>query len=124
MTESRNTRETPPEETVRRFLDALGSGRVLDAIDAFAMDAVIRDARGKEHRGIRAIVEFVNHLRPGPLRAEEIVNEQDTVTATVRSRAGGREERARHTYTIGGGRVRSLRIETGGRPHPPGASPR
>ena len=116
MTQSRNTLETPPEETVRRFLDALASGRVLDALDAFAMDAVIQDARGKEHRGIREIVEFVNRLPPGSLRAEDIVKERDTVTATVRSQAGGREERVRHTYTFGGGRVRSLRIDAGGRP--------
>ena len=116
MTPSKNTLETPPEETVRRLLDALASGRVLDALDTFAMDAVIQDARGEEHRGIREIVEFVNRLRPGSMRAEDIVKEQDTVTATVRSRTGGREERARHTYTLGGGRVRSLRIDAGGRP--------
>ena len=116
MTASKNTLDTPPEETVRRFLDALASGRVLDALDAFAMDAVIRDARGEEYRGIREIVEFVNRLGPGSLRAEDIVKERDTVTATVRSRTGGREERSRHTYTLGGGRVRSLRIDAGGRP--------
>jgi len=116
MTPSKNTLETPPEETVRRLLDALASGRVLDALDTFAMDAVIQDARGEEYRGIREIVEFVNRLRPGSLRAEDIVKERDTVTATVRSRTGGREERARHTYTLGGGRVRSLRIDAGGRP--------
>jgi hypothetical protein len=116
MTPSKNTLETPPEETVRRLLDALASGRVLDALDTFAMDAVIRDARGEEHRGIREIVEFVNRLRPGSMRAEDIEKERDTVTATVRSRTGGREERARHTYTLGGGRVRSLRIDAGGRP--------
>ena len=116
MTPSKNTLETPPEETVRRLLDALASGRVLDALDTFAMDAVIQDARGEEHRGIREIVEFVNRLRPGSMRAEDIVKERDTVTATVRSRTGGREERARHTYTLGGGRVRSLRIDAGGRP--------
>ena len=116
MTPSKNTLETPPEETVRRLLDALASGRVLDALDTFAMDAVIQDARGEEYRGIREIVEFVNRLRPGSMRAEDIVKERDTVTATVRSRTGGREERARHTYTLGGGRVRSLRIDAGGRP--------
>lgn len=116
MTQSKNTLETPPEETVRRFLDALTSGRVLDALDAFAMDAVIRDARGNEHKGIREIVEFVNRLRLGSFRAEDIVKERDTVTATVRSRAGGREERVRHTYTLGDGRVRSLKIDAGGRP--------
>src|SRR2546427_9605689 len=51
MTQSKNTPETPPEETVGRLLDALASGRVLDALDAFAMDAVIQDARGEEYRG-------------------------------------------------------------------------
>ena len=123
MTPSKNTLETPPEETVRRLLDALASGRVLDALDTFAMDAVIQDARGEEYRGIREIVEFVNRLRPGSMRAEDIVKERDTVTATVRSRAGGREERARHTYTLGGGRVRSLRIDAAGRPRRTSAGP-
>src|SRR2546426_4388088 len=98
MTQSENTPETPPEETVRRFLDALASGRVLDALDAFAMDAVIQDARGEEYRGIREIVEFVNRLRPGSMRAEDIVKERDTVTATVQSRAGGGAGRGRDTY--------------------------
>ena len=116
MAQSKNTPETPPEETVRRFLDALASGRVLDALDAFAMDAVIQDVKGNQHKGIREVIEFVNQLRPGSLRAEDIVKERDTVTATVRSWAGGREERVRHTYTFGDGRVRSLKIDAGGRP--------
>src|SRR2546426_10373088 len=115
MTQSKNTPETPPEETVRRLLNALASGRVLDALDAFAMDAVIQDARGEGYRGIREIVEFVSRLRPGSMRAEDIVKQRDTVPATARSRAGGGEGRARHTYTLGGIRAGGARGHARGR---------
>ena len=106
-----HTLDLPPEEIVRGFLDALRSGRVLDALDVFALDGTIRDANGREHRGIREIVQFVNRGRSNPLQIEEIRRDRDTVTAIVRSVAGGRENRLRHTYTLGAGRVRSLRIE-------------
>jgi len=111
MRADRDTQDTPPEEIVRGFLDALRSGRVLDALDVFALDGTIRDAKGHEHRGIREIVQFVNRGRSDPLQIEEIRQDRDTVTAIVRSGAGGKEDRLRHTYTLGGGRVRSLRIE-------------
>src|SRR2546428_3353772 len=87
-----------PEEIVRSLLDALGSGRVLDALDAFALDAVIRDARGREHRGIREIADFVNRVEPESLRTESIRQDHGAVTAVVRSRNRGREERRKHTY--------------------------
>src|SRR6266511_2444328 len=98
MTAHANRLETPPEEIVRGFLDALRSGRVLDALDVFALDGTIRDAKGHEHRGIREIVQFVNQGGSDPLQIEEIRRDRDTVTAIVRSAAGGREDRLRHTY--------------------------
>ena len=115
--------EAPPRETVRKFLDALGSGRVLDALDTFAIDAVVRDANGNEHRRMREIAKFVNRLAPQPLQIENIQEDRDTVTAIVRSGAGGKGRRMRHTYTVGGGRLQSLRIEgirgrSGRRPQP------
>ena len=111
MTAQANKVETPPEEIVRGFLDALRSGRVLDALDVFALDGTIRDSKGREHRGIREIVQFVNRGGSDSLQIEEIRRDRDTVTAIVRSAAGGRQDRLRHTYTLGAGRVRSLRIE-------------
>jgi len=111
MSAPAHTLETPPEEIVRGFLDALRSGRVLDALDVFALDGTIRDAKGRDYRGIREIVQFVNRGGSGPLQIEEITRDRDTVTAIVRPLGGGRGNRLRHTYTLDAGRVRSLRIE-------------
>jgi hypothetical protein len=106
------TMEALPEEVVGQFLDAFQFGRVVDALDVFALDGVIRDADGREHRGIREIAAFVSNARsPSPVHVEGIRRDGETVTAVVRSVAGGRESRLRHTYTLSGGRVRSLQIE-------------
>jgi len=98
---------TTPEETVEGFLEALRSGRILDALDVFSMKAVIRDPRGREHRGIREIVNYVNRL-PRTLEIEELRRDGDAVMAIVRS---GRDDRARHTYALDRGRIQALRIE-------------
>src|SRR2546428_13569841 len=85
-----HTLDLPPEEIVRGFLDALRSGRVLDALDVFALDGTIRDAKGREHRGIREIVEFVNRGGSNPLQIGEIRRERGTATAHRPARAAGR----------------------------------
>src|SRR2546428_10853007 len=100
--------DLPPEEIMRGFLDPLRSGRVLDALDVFALDGTIRDAKGREHRGIREIVEFVNRGGSNPLQIEEIRRDRDTGAAVVRSVAGGRGDRLRPTDTLGARRVLSL----------------
>ena len=116
------TVEEPPEEIVRGFLDALRSGRVVDALDVFALDGTIRDAKGQVHRGIREIAKFVNRASSEHQKVEAITRKGDAVTAIVRSATGRRQDRLRHTYTIGDGRVRSLRIDAGGRSRRTGAS--
>src|SRR2546428_10179586 len=94
-----HTLDLPPEEIVRGFLDALRSGRVLDALDVFALDGTIRDAKGREHRGIREIVEFVNRGGSNPLQIEEIRRERATGPAIRPALARGPENRLRQPHT-------------------------
>ena len=109
------------EELVGRYLEALRRGRVVDALDVFATDAVVRDERGIEHRGIREIAaSFVKLRRPKKVELVALDRAGDTTVAIVdiRGDENTAPERFRETFEVREGRVRTLTLEAlgGGRP--------
>ena len=105
---------TPLAETlVRQYFDALRAGRIVDALDVFATDAILRDAQGGVHRGIREIAAtFVHTREPRRIEIVALSRDRDRVIATVEIRAKGvkRPLRFRDVFHIDGQRVRSLTV--------------
>jgi len=102
------------EELVGQYLEALRRGRVVDALDVFATDAVVRDERGIEHRGIREIAaSFVKLRRPMKVHLLELGRAGDTTVAIVdlSTNADVPPERFRDTFVVRDGRVRTLTLE-------------
>lgn len=90
-------RDGPDELLVRGYLSALSTGRFLDALNAFSMDASLRDERGHERHGIREIAAaFARRERPMTLEIEDLQREGDTVA--VRLRMSHPESRTEKTY--------------------------
>ena len=101
------------ERLVRQYFEALRHGRIVDALDVFATDAVFQDANGDVHRGIRAIAASFAHTRePLHLDIVALSRNGDRVTAMVEIRGteGGRPLRYRDVFHIDGKRVRSLTV--------------
>jgi hypothetical protein len=96
-------------ELVRRYFDGLREGRTVDALDVFATDAILRDERGVEHRGIRAIAASFTRLRR-PVRIDllDLRGDEGRVTAIVETRGSGPPVRSRQVFEVRDGRVRSL----------------
>lgn len=87
----------PDEAVVRGFLTALDSGRFLDALNAFSMDARMRDEAGRERRGIREIAAaFASQAHPVRVEIEDLEKEGREVA--VRVRMTFPESRATKTY--------------------------
>ncbi len=86
MQEMPSSRAVPSDETlVRGYLTALNSGRVVDALNSFSMDACLRDETGRERRGIREIAAaFAHSGRPVKIEIEELTREGDTVAVRIR----------------------------------------
>lgn len=75
----------PNEALVRGYLTALDRGRILDALNAFSLDARLQDETGRERRGIREIAAaFARRELPAKVDIEDLEREGDTVTARVR----------------------------------------
>jgi hypothetical protein len=75
------------EALVRDYLTALNEGHFLDALNTFSMDASMRDAAGRERRGIREIAAaFARDERPVRVEIEELTREGDAVAVRVRMR--------------------------------------
>ena len=75
------------EALVRDYLTALNEGHFLDALNTFSMDASMRDATGRERRGIREIAAaFARNERPVRVEIEELTREGDAVAVRVRMR--------------------------------------
>ncbi len=73
------------EAVVRHYLTALGSGRILDALNAFSMDARMRDQAGRERRGIREIAAaFASQDRPVQVDIVDLEDEGEAVSVRVR----------------------------------------
>ncbi|MGQ0798223.1 MAG: nuclear transport factor 2 family protein [Methanobacteriota archaeon] len=105
--------EKTPERLVRQYFEGLRRFRVVDALDVFATDAVLRDEKGAVHRGIREIARsFVRARRPRRVHVIELSQEEGRVTAIVQDRgtAAGKETRHREVFHVDGGRVRSLTV--------------
>ncbi len=113
MTTTFSGREDTDERIVRDYLTALGSGRVLDALNAFSMDASFRDESGTERRGIREIAAAFARREPLRIEIEEVRREGTALVARVRMRASAarRPRLYRSVFRIRQRRIRSLEIE-------------
>ncbi len=102
--------DEPDELLVRSYFTALNSGRFLDALNAFSMDASIRDESGRERHGIREIAAaFARGERPVKVEIEDLRRQGDAVAVRVRMSFPAR--RGTQTYR-GVFRVRHARIQS------------
>lgn len=105
----------PDESLVRDYLRALSSGRFLDALSAFSMDASLREESGLERHGIREIAAaFARRERPLTMEIEDLHREGDAVSVLLRMRLPNHpaDEEYRSLFHIRQDRIRSLEIET------------
>lgn len=73
------------EAVVRHYLSALNNGQFLDALNAFSMDARMRDQAGRERRGIREIAAaFASERHPVSVDIEDLEKEGEAVAVRVR----------------------------------------
>ena len=108
------TATTADEAVVRHYLTALGNGHVLDALNAFSMDAQLRDGTGRERHGIREIAAaFPSQERHGRVDNEDLRNEGGTVAVRVRMTfPKDHEPRAyRGVFRVSRERIRSLILD-------------
>ncbi len=102
------------EAVVRHYLTALGKGQVLDALNAFSMDARMRDGAGRERRGIREIAAaFASQEHPAKVDIEDLEKEGEAVAVRVRMTfPGTREPRVYRTvFRVSRDRIRSLDMD-------------
>jgi hypothetical protein len=97
------------EAVVSEFVDSLSEGRMIDALDLIAMDAVLRDEAGNERRGIRAIAKSLLPFREPHAVALETI---ETAGNEVRVLFRREKSRLRGSFSVSQGRIRSLRLET------------
>lgn len=99
------------EAVVRHYLAALDRGEVLDALNAFSMDARLRDPAGKERHGIREIAAaFASQDRPVKVDIEDLEKEGEEVAVRVRMTfPESHEPRVyRSVFRVSRDRIRSL----------------
>lgn len=102
--------DDPEEAVVRQYLTALSNGRVLDALNAFSLDASLRDETGRERRGIREIAAaFARGDRPIKVEIEELTREGDAVAVQARMAFPGSSSPKTYRSVF---RVRRDRIES------------
>jgi len=104
-------KDLSPEEAkavVSEFVDSLSEGRMIDALDLIAMDAVLRDETGREQRGIRAIAKSLLPYREPHAVALETI---ETAGAEVRVLFRRKKSRLRGSFSVSRGRIRSLRLD-------------
>ncbi len=102
-----------PDALARRFLDSLQKGRVVDALDALAPDAVLTDPPGKARHGLREIAESLRPYRtPDRLEVDRIEAEGDEVSALVRVVRKEKKalQRYRANIVVRQGRIASVRF--------------
>jgi hypothetical protein len=104
--------ELSPEEAkaiVSEFVDSLTEGRMVDALNLLATDAVLHDEAGVEQRGIGAIAKSLL-----PYREPHAVDFETMETAGNDVRVLFRGKKARRfsgSFSVSRGRIRSLRLE-------------
>ncbi len=102
------------EVLVKGYLAALDTGRFIDALNAFSMDASFRDESGRERHGIREIAAaFARRERPVRVEVEDLQREGDAVAVRVRmSDPQNRTPRVyRSVFRIRRDRIHSLEID-------------
>lgn len=108
-------REDEPDELlVRQYLAALNNGHFLDALNAFSMDARLRDERGRERQGIREIAaSFARRETPVKVEIEDLQHEGDAVAVRVRmtSSSNRTPKSYRSVFRVDRDRIHSLIIE-------------
>lgn len=107
-------RRESDELLVKGYLAALDTGRFLDALNAFSMDASLRDESGRERHGIREIAAaFARGERPVKVEVEELRREGDAVAVRIRmSNSRSRTPRTyRSVFRISRDRILSLEID-------------
>ncbi|HLB69238.1 MAG TPA: hypothetical protein VJN63_12430 [Thermoplasmata archaeon] len=106
------TVEMPPQEAaaiVRKFYDSLAGGRMVDALDLVATDAILQDEKGGESRGIRAIAASLLPFRkPDGISLEAIESTTPDVRVVFRM---DKSRRLRGHFSVDHGRIRSVRFE-------------
>jgi hypothetical protein len=111
MTEG--TVEMPPQEAaavVRKFYDSLAGGRMIEALDLVATDAVLQDEKGDESRGIRAIAaSLLPYRKPHGISLESVESTTPDVSVLFRK---AKSRRMRGHFSVDRGRIRSVRFET------------
>lgn len=106
--------DAPDEAVVRHYLMALSNGKLLDALNAFSMDAQLRDGTGRERHGIREIAAaFASQERPVRVDIEDLRKEGGTVAVRVRMTfPKDHEPRAyRGVFRVSRERIRSLILD-------------
>lgn len=106
--------DEPDESLVRDYLNALRTGRFLDALNRFSMDASLRDESGRERHGIREIAAaFARREPPLTMDIEDLHREGDVVSVLMRmtfpDQPAGKEYRNR--FHIRHDRISSLEID-------------
>ena len=104
----------PDELLVRQYLAALNNGQFLDALNAFSMDAHLRDELGRERQGIREIAaSFARRETPVKVEIEKLQREGDAVAVRMRmsSSSNRTPKRYRSVFRVDRDRIHSLIIE-------------
>lgn len=106
--------ERADEDLVRHYLAALSRGEIIEVLDAFSMDASMRDELGRERRGIREIAKaFASQVRPSRVEVEALERTGDAVAARVRMDfpTGHETQVYRTVFRVRRNRIHSLVID-------------
>jgi len=111
MTETK--KEVSPQKAaalVREFYDSLSRGRMVDALNLVATDAVFRDEAGKESRGISAVARsLLPYREPDGITVEKVESEGPDVHVLFRTKKKPRGYRS--LISVDRGRIRSVSVE-------------
>ena len=111
MTETK--KEVSPQKAaalVRDFYDSLSRGRIVDALNLVATDAVFRDEAGKESRGIIAVARsLLPYREPDGITVEKVESEGPDVHVLFRTKKKPRGYRS--LISVERGRIRSVSVE-------------
>ncbi len=113
--------DEPDEALVRHYLSALNTGRFIDALNAFSLDASFRDESGRERHGIREIAAiFARREQPLKVEIEDLRREGDAVAVRIRmtSPADRTPKTYRSVFRVRRARIHSLEIDPLPTPRP------
>ena len=94
---------------VRAFYESLSRGRMVDALNLVATDAVLRDEAGKESRGIGEIARsLLPYREQDAIAVEKVESEGPDVQVLYRTK---KTRKYRSSISVDRGRIRSVRLE-------------